>query len=186
MKNTSGRICAKPHRATVARARQQTAKPVLNSGEGWEIPCQPRRNSSINFVIGIVTSPDQQIQNKADHRAKFRDFTVSGWRQAWHRRPAIANGTGSLALSAAGGNIGAQPDIRKGERHGTAGRQGRGHHRRDERHRTAHRGDIRRRRRENRHRRTPRAGRRGAGQKARRQLHLPPDRRHGGRRRCGR
>jgi len=39
---------------------------VLNSGEGWEIPCQPRLNSSINFVIGFVTSRDQRIQNKAD------------------------------------------------------------------------------------------------------------------------
>src|ERR1700712_2074491 len=67
VKNTSGRICASPQRATVASTRQQTAKPVLKSGEGWEIPCQPCLNSSINFVIGIVTSRDQRIQNKADH-----------------------------------------------------------------------------------------------------------------------
>ena len=68
VKNTSGRIWANPHRARVANARQQTAKPVLKSGEGWEIPCQPCLNSSINFVIGVVTSRDQRIQNKADHR----------------------------------------------------------------------------------------------------------------------
>ena len=56
-----------PHRAIVDKARQPTAKAVLNSGEGWEIPCQPRRNSSINFFIGVVTSRDQQIQNMAEH-----------------------------------------------------------------------------------------------------------------------
>ena len=44
-----------------------TAKPVLKSGGGWEIPCQPWRNSSINFVIGIVTSRDPRIQNKAKY-----------------------------------------------------------------------------------------------------------------------
>src|ERR1700737_3093539 len=41
------------------------AKPTLKSGEGWEIPCQPLLNSSINFVMGVVTSRDQRIQNKA-------------------------------------------------------------------------------------------------------------------------
>src|SRR3954454_23465457 len=66
VKNTSGRICASPQRATVASTRQQTAKPALKNGEGWEIPCQPCLNSSINFIIGIVTSRDQRIQNKAD------------------------------------------------------------------------------------------------------------------------
>src|SRR4051812_6976236 len=67
VKNTSGRICASPQRAAVASTRQQAAKPVLKSHEGWEIPCQPCLNSSINFFIGIVTSRDQRIQNKADH-----------------------------------------------------------------------------------------------------------------------
>src|SRR5258707_2460329 len=66
VKNTSGRIWANPQRATVAKTRQQTAKPMLNGGEGWEIPCQPCLNSLINFVIGIVTSRDQRIQNKAN------------------------------------------------------------------------------------------------------------------------
>jgi hypothetical protein len=65
VKNTSGRIWASPHRAAVAKTRQQPAKPALNSGEGWEIPCQPRLNSSINFIIVPVTSCDQRIQNKA-------------------------------------------------------------------------------------------------------------------------
>src|SRR5207237_4019496 len=63
------------HRATVDKARQPAAKPVLKSSEGWEIPCQPRLNSSINFIIGLVTSCDQRIQNKAEPRGKriFRD-----------------------------------------------------------------------------------------------------------------
>src|ERR1700716_1935258 len=63
-----------------------------------------------------------------------------------------------------------------GGRYGTAGWQGRGYHRRNKRDRAAHRRDFRRGRREDRYRRTTRAGRRGAGQEARRQLHLPPDR----------
>ena len=66
VKNTSGRIWASPQRGVVAKTRQQTAKPMLNGGEGWEIPCQPCLNSSINFVIGVVTSRDQRIQNKAE------------------------------------------------------------------------------------------------------------------------
>ena len=41
VKNTSGRIWARPHRASVASDRQQPAKPMLKSGEGWEVPCQP-------------------------------------------------------------------------------------------------------------------------------------------------
>ena len=55
VKKTSGRIWARPHRAAVDSARQEAAKPMLKSGEGWEIPCQPRRNSSINFVMGHFT-----------------------------------------------------------------------------------------------------------------------------------
>src|SRR5216683_2408119 len=64
VKNTSGRIWAKPHRAAVASARQDAAKPRLASGETSDIPCQPRRNSSIKFLIG-QHQPDQPIQNKA-------------------------------------------------------------------------------------------------------------------------
>src|SRR5438445_9713284 len=80
VKNTSGRIWARPQRAAVAETRQQIAKPVLNSGEGWEIPCQPCLNSLINFVIGIVTSRDQRIQNKAKHNGNrgFRGAQAGG------------------------------------------------------------------------------------------------------------
>jgi hypothetical protein len=67
VKNTSGRIWATPHRAIVDKVRQPAAKHVLKSSEGWEIPCQPCLNSSINFFIGIVTSRDQRIQNMAEH-----------------------------------------------------------------------------------------------------------------------
>src|SRR5260370_1758764 len=66
VKNTSGLIWARPERDAVAKARQKLEKPTLKSGEGWKIPCQPLLNSSINFIMGVVTSRDQRIQNKAE------------------------------------------------------------------------------------------------------------------------
>ena len=96
-----GRICASPQRAMVASARQQAAKPALKSSEGWEMPCQPRLNSSINFVIGIVTSRDQRIQNKADTNGN------RGFRGRRRLCPAGVSARCSLALFPAGGNIGA-------------------------------------------------------------------------------
>ncbi len=51
VKNTSGRIRERHHRARVARARQDAANPMLKTGVGCDIPCQPRRNSSINFTM---------------------------------------------------------------------------------------------------------------------------------------
>ena len=91
VKNTSGRIWASPHRAAVASARQNTAKPALKSSEGWEIPCQPRLNSSINFAIVVVTSRDQRIQNKAEPdgnpgflRERARQ---AGWRRMIRMEP---------------------------------------------------------------------------------------------------
>jgi hypothetical protein len=44
---------------------QDAANPMLKSGDGWDIPCQIRLNSSINFPMRHATSPDQRIQNKA-------------------------------------------------------------------------------------------------------------------------
>ena len=41
------------------QGRQATANPMLKSGEGWEIPCQPSRNSSINFAIGHISRSAQ-------------------------------------------------------------------------------------------------------------------------------
>src|SRR6266404_9256135 len=64
MKNTSVRIRARHHRAAVARARQEAANPMLKSGDGSDVPCQPRRNSSINFTMGYITLADWRIQNK--------------------------------------------------------------------------------------------------------------------------
>jgi hypothetical protein len=77
---------------------------VLKSGEGWEIPCQPRLNSSINFVIVVVTSRDQRIQNKAEPDGSpgfLRDLArQAGWRRPiWPEQP-------PLALLPADGNIG--------------------------------------------------------------------------------
>src|SRR5258707_7893322 len=70
MKNTSGRIRERPHRAAVASARQQAANPMLKSGDGSDVPCQPRRNSSINFTMGYITSADRLIQNNASRRKR--------------------------------------------------------------------------------------------------------------------
>src|SRR5260370_21088613 len=72
MKNTSGRISERPHRAAVASARQEAANPMLKSGDGSDVPCQPRRNSSINFTMGYITSADWLIQNNASRRKKTR------------------------------------------------------------------------------------------------------------------
>jgi hypothetical protein len=55
VKNTSGRISERHHRAAVDKARQEAANPMLKSGEGWDVPCQPRRNSSINFTMGHIS-----------------------------------------------------------------------------------------------------------------------------------
>src|SRR6266852_8837027 len=63
-----------------------------------------------------------------------------------------------LALLRKSGNILNATSRKRGERHGTAGGQGRGYHRRDKRHRATHRGDFRGRRRQDRRRRTTRAG----------------------------
>src|SRR5216684_4293486 len=64
MKNTSGRISERPHRAAVASARQETANPMLKSRDGSDVPCQPRRNSSINFTMGYITLANWRIHNE--------------------------------------------------------------------------------------------------------------------------
>src|SRR5258705_9753119 len=93
-----------PHRAIVVKARQPATKTVLKSSEGWEIPCQPCLNSSINFFIGVVTSRDQRIQNMAEH-TEIRGFRGRRWQQGG-QATGDHDGTSSLALSARGGNIG--------------------------------------------------------------------------------
>jgi hypothetical protein len=57
VKNTSGRIKERSQRATVAKARQDAANPTAKSSDGWEIPFQPRRNSSISFIMGHMNGP---------------------------------------------------------------------------------------------------------------------------------
>jgi hypothetical protein len=42
------------HRVKVAKATQHAANPMLNRADGWDMPCQPRRNSSINFAMGHI------------------------------------------------------------------------------------------------------------------------------------
>jgi NAD(P)-dependent dehydrogenase (short-subunit alcohol dehydrogenase family) len=83
----------------VAKARQKTANPAVKNGEGWEIPCQPCLNSSINFVIVVVISRDQRIQNKAE-RGGFPGFLRERSRQAGS--PA-AGGPDQLACLVPGG-----------------------------------------------------------------------------------
>jgi hypothetical protein len=51
-----------------------------NSGVGRDVPCQPRRNSSINFAISHIT--DQRIQNKAEHSENLRELRLQ---KAQHR-----------------------------------------------------------------------------------------------------
>jgi hypothetical protein len=48
---------ARPHRAAVASARQNTENPMLKNADGCDIPCQPRRNSSINFITRTICLP---------------------------------------------------------------------------------------------------------------------------------
>src|SRR5450755_2207746 len=52
VKKTSGRIRTRHHRAAVDSRRQQAAKLALKSGDGCDVPRQPRRNSAINFTMG--------------------------------------------------------------------------------------------------------------------------------------
>src|SRR3954453_18907329 len=78
VKNTSGRIRERPHRAAVAKARLDAANPMLKSGDGSDIPCQPRRNSSINFAIRHITSPS----NESRIRPSRQEIRYP-WRMLW-------------------------------------------------------------------------------------------------------
>src|SRR5947209_13637383 len=59
---------ASKNRTAVANARQQPAKPALKSGDGRDVPCQPRRNSSISFAMLHITSPARQFQSTCSGR----------------------------------------------------------------------------------------------------------------------
>src|SRR3979409_1215391 len=129
VKNTSGRIRARPHRAAVAIARQQAAKPTLKSGDGCDIPYQPRRNSLIHFPMFTL-----------HHRSESR--IRPGLKEIRQVAIPVVESKRWLALFRNAGDT-LKANFKRGERHGAAGRQGRGHHRRDQRHRIAHRGDFR-------------------------------------------
>src|SRR6266478_4155312 len=72
VKNTSGRIRERHHRAAVDKARQEAANPTLKSSDGCDVPCQARRNSSINFTMDHIRSDDQRISDNAEYRGNIR------------------------------------------------------------------------------------------------------------------
>jgi hypothetical protein len=55
VKNTSGRIRERHHRVMLDKTMQEAANPTLKSGDGRDVPCQPRRNSSINFPMPHIS-----------------------------------------------------------------------------------------------------------------------------------
>src|SRR5664279_6094967 len=65
VKNTSGRIKARHHRASVDKARQKAANPTLKSAEGCDMPCQASRNWSINFAMGNISRSAHRFQGRA-------------------------------------------------------------------------------------------------------------------------
>src|ERR1700676_3857077 len=65
VKKTSGRSRERHHRAAVDTARQDTAKPMPNTGEVRDVPCQPCRNSSINFTMGHINRSANPKQGQA-------------------------------------------------------------------------------------------------------------------------
>src|SRR6266566_1515022 len=67
VKKTSGRIRARHHRAAVDSRRQQAAKLALKSGDGCDIPRQPRRNSSINFTMDHKGQGTGEFPEKAKY-----------------------------------------------------------------------------------------------------------------------
>ena len=48
-----------------AKALQDAAKPMLNSADGREVPCQPCRNSSINLAMGHISRSAKPEQGRA-------------------------------------------------------------------------------------------------------------------------
>jgi len=62
VKNTSGRIRERHHRAAVDKARQEAANPTLKSSDGCDVPCQARRNSSINFSMDHISQAISESQ----------------------------------------------------------------------------------------------------------------------------
>ena len=88
-----------PHRANVDSVRQPATKTVLKSSEGWEIPCQPFLNSSINFFIGMSLHVISESKIWPS-MPKMGDFVTAKGSKAGEQ-----NGTSPLAMPARGGNI---------------------------------------------------------------------------------
>src|ERR1700676_2572987 len=65
VKKTSGRSRERHHRAAVDAARQDIAKPMPNRAEGPDVPCQPCRNSSINFAMRHINRSANPKQGQA-------------------------------------------------------------------------------------------------------------------------
>src|SRR5215470_6932235 len=83
VKNTSGRIWASPQRAAVDSTRQTIAKPIESGRAGWETPCQPRRNSSINFAMDLSLHVISGTKLWPSIRQNPR-FPERRRRQPWH------------------------------------------------------------------------------------------------------
>src|ERR1700754_4562290 len=91
LKANSGRISDRLHRASVASARQRTAKPAPKSSDGCEIPCQPRRNSSVHLAIcPIQPTGTSKIRPTIEEKSD------------WQRQMAASGGRGLLCLPQAG------------------------------------------------------------------------------------
>src|ERR1044072_7864406 len=83
VKNTSGRICASPPRISVASAMQRMAKPTESDSRGCEVPCQPRRNSSINFAMDLSLHVHRESKLMPSI-GQNRPFPERRWLQACH------------------------------------------------------------------------------------------------------
>ena len=70
VKNTSGRISESAHRAAVDKSKAECCKSDAEKrrGLGYSVPASPELVDQ--FRHGPITSADQQIQNKAEHRRK--------------------------------------------------------------------------------------------------------------------
>src|SRR5207253_2941755 len=100
------------------------AKPIASGSAGWDVPSQPRRNSSINFAmdLSLHVISESKLWPSIGQNRRFPEH----WRpQPWHVtglprlapvpccRDSVTNKTGICD---------------KGETNGTAGRQGGGDH----------------------------------------------------------
>src|SRR3954465_5618113 len=100
VKNTSGRIWARPHRAAVLAARQRAAKPAASNGVGWVYPRQPRLNSSINFAmeLSLHVISESKIWPSIEQNRRF--VRANGRNHALRRRRRGLRGSGVAEIVA--------------------------------------------------------------------------------------